>query len=71
MAARTWTPEQREQQREAIRRWKPWEQSSGPKSPEGKTRASRNAWAGGDWLKLRELVKTLNRTMREQRDMIA
>jgi len=71
MAARTWTPEQRQKQSEAIRRWKPWRQSSGPKSKAGKAAASRNAWTGGDWQKLRQAIKALNEVMRRQRDWLA
>ncbi len=70
MAARTWTPEQRQRQREAIQRWKPWSQSTGPRSPEGKTKASRNAFTGGHTLRMRQLVKDLNQAMREQREII-
>lgn len=33
---RRWTPEQRAAQAEAIRRWKPWEKSTGPTSDKGK-----------------------------------
>ena len=42
MAARTWTLEQRQRQAEAIRRWKPWEKSTGPRSDEGKRRVRDN-----------------------------
>ena len=70
MAARTWTPEQRQKQREAIQRWKPWQQSSGPKSPEGKAAAAGNAWTGGEWKKLRLAIKELNGAMRAQRDQL-
>ena len=65
--AKGWTPERRKRQSEAIRRWKPWNKSTGPKSPEGKAAVSGNAWAGGDWLKLRQAIKALNQAMREQR----
>ena len=67
MAARTWTPEQRQRQREAIQRWQPWNQSTGPRSPEGKAAASRNAFTGGDMAQIRELAKDVNRVLREQR----
>jgi len=67
MAARTWTPEQRQKQREAIRRWKP---STGPKSPEGNAAAAGNAWIGGEWKKLRLAIKELNGAMRAQRDQL-
>ena len=70
MAARTWTLEQRQKQREAITRWKPWQQSSGPKSAEGKVAASGNAWTGGEWRKLRQAIQELNQVMRVQRDQL-
>ena len=35
-----WSPERRQRQREAIQRWKPWEQSTGPRTPEGKAKAA-------------------------------
>ena len=70
MAARTWTPEQRQKQREGIQKWKPWKQSTGPISREGKAAASRNAWTGGGWLELRELSKLVNEQVRAARDMV-
>ena len=65
-----WTLERRQRQREAIQRWKPWQQSTGPRSPEGKARAARNAWTGGHTVKLRQLVKELNLAMRDQQDWL-
>ena len=65
--ANGWTPERRKRQSEAIRQWKPWQQSTGPKSPEGRAVVSRNAWAGGHWLMLRQAVKALDGALREQR----
>ena len=41
------TPEHRKQQAERIRAWSPWEQSTGPRSPEGKAASSMNAWKAG------------------------
>lgn len=61
MAARLWTPEQRERQREAIAKWKPWERSTGPSSPEGKARVSRNGWKGGTRTMFRDLARELRR----------
>ena len=60
--ANGWTPERRARQAELIRRWCPWEKSSGPKTPEGKAKVARNAYKGGTWGLLRELA----RAMREQ-----
>ena len=71
MAPRIWTPDQRQKQREAIQLWKPWKQSSGPKSLEGKAAAARNAWTGGDWKNLQQAIKTLNGAMRKQRAWLA
>ena len=70
MAARNWTPEQRQKQREAIERWKPWQHSSGPKSLEGKAAAASNAWTGSEWRKLRQAIKELNQAMRVQRERL-
>ena len=70
MAARIWTPEQRQKQREAIQRWKPWQQSSGPKSAEGKAAAAGNAWTGGEWRKLRQAIKDLYQALLVQRDRL-
>jgi hypothetical protein len=66
MAARSWTLEQRQRQREAIQNWKPWEQSTGPKSQEGKGRVSRNGWKGGT----REMLRKLSRALNEQREWL-
>ena len=38
-----WTPESRARQAEAIRGWKPWLQSTGPVTADGKKISSRNA----------------------------
>lgn len=40
---RKWTPKERKRQSERIRAWKPWEQSTGPKTPEGKAKCRHNA----------------------------
>lgn len=70
MAARNWTTEQRQRQREAIQRWKPWQQSTGPQSAKGKAKAARNAWTGGEVVKLRQLIKDVNQAMRGQREWL-
>lgn len=71
MAARTWTTEQRQRQREAIQRWKPWTQSTGPASPEGKAVAARNAYKGGQRTALRKLVQELNLALKAQRENLS
>ncbi len=67
---RNWTPEQRQRQRELIQRWKPWEKSTGAKTLEGKKRSSQNAYKTGKSLEVRELIKTLNGLLREQKKLI-
>lgn len=49
-----WASERRARQAELIRQWRPWDRSTGPKTLEGKAKASRNAYTGGTWLLLRE-----------------
>ena len=71
MAARKWTPEQRQRQREAIQRWKPWQQATGPTSAAGKAAAARNAYTGGHTVKLRRLIVELNGLLSEQAQKLA
>lgn len=66
-----WTQERRERQAAAIRRWKPWERSAGPTTPEGKTQVSRNAWKGGHRAELRDLIRMVNDEIRTARDTLA
>lgn len=54
-----WTPERREQERQAIMRKQPWLKSTGPRTAEGKARSSRNAWKGGARPMQRDLAKFL------------
>jgi hypothetical protein len=44
---RHWTPEERLKQAELIRKWQPWKQSTGAKTPAGKARSSQNAYKYG------------------------
>jgi hypothetical protein len=53
-----WTAERRAKQAERIRQRKPWEQSTGPRTAEGKAISSRNADKG---------VAELRQSMREFR----
>ena len=61
--ANGWTLERRARQTELIQKWRPWDKSTGPKTPEGKAKVAQNAYKGGTWRVLRELV----RAMRDQR----
>jgi len=55
------TPEHRALRAELIRRWKPWERSTWPRSAEGKAKVSRNGYKGA-W---REEMRGLRRALRE------
>jgi hypothetical protein len=57
--ANGWTSERRARQSELIRTWRPWEQSTGPKTAEGKARVARNADKGETRLLLCELRRAL------------
>jgi hypothetical protein len=54
-----WTLERRARQSAAIQQWRPWEHSTGAKTPQGKAKASRNAFKGGTRAILRELARLL------------
>ena len=69
MPTRKWTQEQRLKQSESIRRWRPWESSTGAKTPQGKAISSKNATKDGDSVYIRELIKQMNRILREQREV--
>lgn len=43
---------------------------AGPRTAEGKSKASRNAWRGGHWNMLRELSRQVNAEIREARDLV-
>lgn len=66
----TWTTERRQRQAELIRTWKPWEQSTGPKTPEGKAAVARNPWKGGHRQMLRELSVAVNAEVRSARELV-
>ena len=44
-----WTPERRARQAALIRTWRPWAQSTGPRTAEGKAQAAANARAFHGW----------------------
>ena len=65
-----WSLERRARQAELIRLWKPWKQSTGPKSVEGKERVATNAWRGGHRAQLRELIKMVNAEVTASRELV-
>ena len=65
-----WTPERRARQAEAIKRWRPWEQSTGPRTDAGKAAAAANgakAWLHSG---ARATLRELRRVLREQRQAL-
>ena len=55
----------------AIRRWKPWERSTGPKTPEGKAKAAQNANKGYDWFGIRRVAKALHGNQKSLNELSA
>lgn len=53
------TPEHRAMRAELIRRWKPWEKSTGPKTDEVKARSAMRGYKGGARGRLREQAAVL------------
>jgi len=53
--------QRRKRQSELIRRWRPWDRSTGPRTADGKTRNSKNAYEGG----IRPALRALARILRE------
>ena len=64
-----WTPERKARQAALIRTWKQWQQATGPRTPDGKATASRNADKGGFWLELRELARMVNAQVKATREL--
>ena len=71
MAARHWTPEQRQQQAQRIRQSKPWVHSTGPRSVAGKQASSHNAYKGGLRQELRHFSRMLSELLAAQRRLTA
>jgi hypothetical protein len=53
-----------------IRQWQPWTKSTGPRTIDGKAKASRNAYKGGHWLMLRELSRMVNSEISASRALV-
>lgn len=65
--ARNWTPEERRKQSEAVQNWKPWKQSTGPKTESGKLAVCKNSYTHG----FRSAdMQELRRVLRLQRDYV-
>jgi hypothetical protein len=66
----SWTEERRHQQAKRIHRWKPWEHSTGPRTPAGKDRSSRNAFNGGARPQIRKLRALLARLEKAHKSLL-
>jgi hypothetical protein len=64
--AHGWTPERRKKQSEAIRQWQPWSKATGPRTDEGKSKASQNAYRGG----IRPLMRRIGVSLQKQRETL-
>lgn len=64
--ANGWTPERRARQSALIQNWKPWDNSTGAKTAEGKAVSSKNAYKGG-W---REELRQLSAMLKEQKETL-
>ncbi len=62
----TRTPEHRALRAKLIQLWKPWEKSTGPKTPEGKDRSAKRGYKGGT----RALLRALARVLREDAEAL-
>ncbi len=66
--SKKWSEDSRKSQRKVIQIHKPWEQSSGPKSEEGKSRSSRNADKGKT--PLRNIQAMITRVHKERLELL-
>jgi hypothetical protein len=60
---RQWTAEERQRQAQLIHKWKPWERSTGARTPEGKAKVSQNAYKGS----VRGLLKSVAKLLKSLR----
>ena len=66
-----WNSERRPKQSAAIRQWRPWENSTGPRTADGKRRVSRNAYRGGRRAEFRQLMRQVRELLREQDECLS
>ena len=67
---RKWTAEERARQAELIQNWKPWKQSTGAKTAEGKAASSQNALVhGGRSAETKELQQAISTLMKESKNL--
>jgi urease accessory protein UreF len=67
--ANGWTAERRAKQAALIRTWKPWEKSTGAKTPEGKAISAKNAYRYAQRELCREMLRESRELRRENRQL--
>jgi hypothetical protein len=67
--ANGWTEERKQKQRELIQNWKPWEKSTGAKTPKGKAKSKMNAYKYG-YAEAKMMLRELGRMLREEKKLI-
>ena len=67
---KVWTAAQRARYAALIRTRRPWEQSTGPRTPDGKARSARNADRGGQWRRERVMMRALRAGLEAQQDAL-
>ncbi len=65
-----WTEEKRQIERDRINQTKPWLNSTGAKTLEGKAICSQNAFKGGLHTRIRALKVQVNTLLREQKEAL-
>ena len=66
-----WTPERRQAQRDRINATRPWDSSTGPRTPEGKAICSQNAAKPFSIAKrVKALQADVSAALREQREAL-
>ena len=72
-----WTAERKARQAALIRTWRPWEQSTGPRTAQGKAQAASNGREShgltpeilAQRSKMRDLMRAVGELLREQREV--
>lgn len=64
---RKWTQKERQKQADAIKKWRPWDKATGPKTAAGKEKSAMNAFTHG--LDSRE-GEALRRALKEQQQLL-
>lgn len=71
--ARNWTRRERARHAAAIRKWKPWKSSTGPRTMEGKKTIAQNALKSGlhtaDMRELQRLIKQQASVLKQLEDI--